>query len=271
MMRFVRSHRLSPCVGTLLLVQCGVFSDPEPSQEGTGSSTGTPAETGGADTDTNPGETQGTQETGGTTGADTTTGESGPSGSDDDGSDESGDVLPSVGVRVFPRFMLEPLPAVVTLDAGPEPDPDIPPIMCLFDDEGGGYLCPTETLEGPDAQISVEREGFEPAARTVAWEPEAIVPIDVHLMVEGSSGGVWSECVGLETVETCSAVCEAQTSTCSPASCLTGDDDNPLATVSLFSSADCSDVPLADLAAACQPWEVETTQDAIAVRCCCVE
>lgn len=258
-MKRVSIGRMFKSAGLFLLAGCGVFSDPPEAQDtdagDSSTTTGAPSTAGDAET------TDGT--TGAQTSGDSTTG--GAADGSDDGAPEE---LPDVGVRVFPRFMLEPVSAVVTIEV--DPDPDVAPIPCTFDPMDGGYLCGTEALPTSEVRIVVERDGFDPAARTVDWVPDTIVPLDVHLMIEGGTGGTWSTCVGLDVLEDCATVCQSDAQSCSPANCLTGDEADPLATVELFSSADCSDAPLARAAMACQPWELDAPPEAVAARCCCV-
>ena len=165
---------------------------------------------------------------------------------------------PDEGFRVFPKYLLQDVPAIVTLEVEGEPLP------CPVDPVEGGYLCDTSEAPGPFGQLSVARDGFALATRMPEL-PNTLVPLDVHLYVEGGPSGIWSECVPAAAFSSCTEVCEAQMLGCAPASCATQDPLEPVATLLAWSDAACVE-PLGAAASSCE--------DALppgegSVQCCC--
>lgn len=190
-------------------------------------------------------------------------------GSDADGTDssdpttegETGPPPPSEGFRVFPKFMLEPIPAVVTIEVDQEP------VACELDgDPEGGYVCDASPLGSTWAMIRVDRSGFETATRTPDIDPNQITDLEVHLVVEGGPAGVWSACLDAANVASCDVVCEAEMSSCAVTSCETSNVEWPIATMQTFADLECA-VELDSLASRCD--ELPVSQDTVAVRCCC--
>lgn len=170
---------------------------------------------------------------------------------------------PSTGFRVFPKFMLESIPAIVTIEI------DQDPMTCELDgDPGGGYVCDASDEMSAQATIRVDRNGFETAIRHPEISVNQISALDVHLAVEGGATGVWSACTAAAGVVSCDVVCEAQMSTCAVASCDTGQPEFPIATVQTFDDLECL-VAVDDLAPAC---DVLPIMEAVkAIRCCCAD
>ena len=202
-----------------------------------------------------PGITDGTGTTG--SGADTGVGET--TGVTEDPPDE--------GFRVFPKYMLQAVQAVVTMVAEGE-DEAVP---CPADPlEAGGYLCDTGPLSAADeVTIWVERDGFEPAQRAAVIEPLTLQTLEVHLSVEGGPTGLWSDCTSLDTFATCADVCAAGEMVCAPASCAVGEDSDALATSRVFGELECSDEGQFTATQACNAELPEPDMEAQAVRCCC--
>lgn len=165
---------------------------------------------------------------------------------------------PDEGFRVFPKYLLQDLPAIVTLDVEGEPMP------CPVDAVEGGYLCDTGEAPGPLALIRVARDGFALATRTPEL-PDTLVPLDVHLYVEGGPSGVWSECVAAAEFSSCTEVCEAQMLGCSPASCATQDPLEPVATLLAWADPACVE----PMGAAVTSCEDALSPAAGSVQCCC--
>jgi hypothetical protein len=178
----------------------------------------------------------------------------------DDGADTS--PLPGEGFRVFPRYRLHDVPAVVTVEVEQMPK------GCPADAVDGGYLCDTSEIGDDSVTINVKHDGFDPAVRHPMISPGQLVPLDVHLAAAGGPAGTWSDCVAAGSVEDCHEVCQLAEGQCVAASCATDDPEWPLATHETFDDADCASTPLDSLAAACgEPLPAET--DVVALRCCC--
>ena len=190
-------------------------------------------------------------------------------GSDDDGDEEeSGDdgpVIPIEGFRVFPKYMLVDVPAVVTIEENQVLQ------ECPLDDVDGGYLCDADALAGTFATIKVERDGFDPAVRNPEIETNQLVELDVHLNFEGGSTGTWSACVAAGEFETCDALCGNEMLVCTVADCDTEDLEWPLATRQDFAAEDCLDEPIESFAEACDVTLPEVGGTVASVRCCCAE
>ena len=168
---------------------------------------------------------------------------------------------PTTGFRVFPMFMLEPIPAIVTIEV------DQDPVTCELDgDPQGGYICDAGGVMDLQATIRVDRNGFETAVRHPEISPNSISEFDIHLAVEGGPTGVWSECTPAAGVTSCDVVCEAQMSTCEVVGCDTTQDEWPLATVQTFDDLECL-VELENLVPTCE--ELPITEAVKAMRCCC--
>jgi hypothetical protein len=90
---------------------------------------------------------------------------------------------PDEGFRVFPKYMLQDVQAVVTMvaEGGNEAVP------CPADTlQAGGYLCDTGPLfAAGGVSIWVERDGFEPAQRDAVIQALTVQVLEVHLSVEG--------------------------------------------------------------------------------------
>ncbi|MGH1347764.1 MAG: hypothetical protein ACRBN8_39785 [Nannocystales bacterium] len=199
-----------------------------------------------------------------TDGADTS-----ESGSDSvaDGTTGDPEAPPDEGFRVFPKYMLQDVQAVVTMVAEGEEEAIPCPADTLV---AGGYLCDTSPLFTADeVTIWVERDGFEPAQRAASIEALTLQLLEVHLSVEGGPTGVWSDCTSLDTFASCADVCAAAEMVCVPASCAVGEDSDALATSWAFGALDCTDEGLLAPTQSCNEELPEPSMDAQAVRCCC--
>lgn len=189
-------------------------------------------------------------------------------GSDDDGEDESGDdgpVIPVEGFRVFPKYMLVDVPAVVTIEENQVLE------ECPLDDIDGGYLCDADSLSGTFATIKVERDGFDPAVRNPEIDTNQLVELDVHLNFEGGATGSWSACAPAGDFDTCDALCGNEMLVCTVADCATEDLEWPVATRQDFAAEDCLDEPIESFAEACDVTLPEAGGTVASVRCCCAE
>ncbi len=177
------------------------------------------------------------------------------------------DAVPEEGFRVFPKYMLQDVQAVVTMVAEGEEDA----LPCPADpSEAGGYLCETSPLFPADeVTIWVERDGFEPAQRVASIEGLTVQLLEVHLSIEGGPTGFWSDCTSLDTFATCADVCAAGELVCIPASCAVDEDSDALATSRVF--ADLEFTVDGQLAAtqSCNAELPEPDPELQAVRCCC--
>ena len=183
---------------------------------------------------------------------------------DGDGDGETGELPPTEGFLIYPKVLLQDASAVVSIESnGVVPEP------CPLSDEGG-YLCDADGLVGPTATVRVERSGFEPAVRQPMIQFNQIIPVDVHLLVEGAEFGTWSACAPIDQHLDCAAVCETMLGVCFAAGCETEDPETPVATMQTFSTMDCSDrAPFDHLANSCHVELAGGTVAAAAVRCCC--
>ncbi|PRQ03938.1 hypothetical protein [Enhygromyxa salina] len=187
--------------------------------------------------------------------------------------DTSGDTdiptpAPTEGFRVSPKFMLQAVAAIVTIEAD---DGTGSPIACELDDAPeGGYVCDAAQLPGPSATLRVDRDGFDGAVRVAEILPNQIQALDVHLVVEGGPTGAWSACVGAAEFDSCAVVCEQQQLGCAVTSCPTDQPQWPVATLETFSSVECADPLeslLESLASSCESMPL--SPDVASLRCCC--
>lgn len=189
-------------------------------------------------------------------------GDTGETG-DGDG-DGDGDPPPTQGFRVFPKFMLQDLPAVVTIDLD-----GVTSSPCELDEAAeGGYVCDAGSLQvNSVATVSVEKDGFISAVRHPTVTFHQIVPLEVHLAVEGGPTGVWSPCVVAGELETCADLCAAFESSCAVTSCATDQEEWPIATYETFADADCT-MPIESLAQACES-SLSLDGTVGSLHCCC--
>lgn len=186
-----------------------------------------------------------------------TSDESGESGTD------GGEPLPIEGFRVFPKFMLQDVAAIVTIETA-----GLPAEPCVLDDAPeGGYLCDAEDLPGTVATIRVEKDGFDSAVRNPEIQAYAITPLEVHLAAWGGPTGTWSACTAAGEFQTCAELCAAEQLGCAVTSCATESVDSPIATFETFTGPNC-DLVLESLAAACDQ-SLPLAGQAESLRCCC--
>lgn len=179
------------------------------------------------------------------------------------GSDDDGDQPPTRGFRVFPKFMLQDVAGVVTIDLGGPT-----PLACELDDVEGGYVCDADSLASHSiATITVDKDGFASAVRHPQVPFNQIVPLEVHLAVEGGPTGVWSECQAIGEFGTCEQLCGALQSSCAAASCATADPEWPVASYETFADPECT-TPIDSVVASCES-ELPLTGSSVALRCCC--
>ncbi len=190
-----------------------------------------------------------------------------------DGDDEvgessgtTGEPEPSEGIRVFPRYQLVDVAAVVTVEAEAEgggPAQTCPP------DPGseGGYLCDTLSLGAAMVVVRVERDGFESVARSESRPIGYVDSLAIHLVPLGGPLGTWSACVLPDAFANCDEVCAAETKTCKPTSCASGDPNEPIATVLGYEGSECLDPPSRVEAQACSSGPPAAFTDSL--RCCC--
>lgn len=181
-------------------------------------------------------------------------------------SSESGDEPePSEGIRVFPRYQLVDVPAVVTIE---DAEAGAAPQSCPADTGSeGGYLCDTLTLAASNLIVRVERDGFEPVALAKSRPFGYVDTHAVHLVPIGGPLGVWSACVLRDAFANCDEVCAAEATTCTPTSCATGDPNEPIATVLGYEGSECVDPPSRIEAQACSSGPPAAFTDSL--RCCC--
>lgn len=174
---------------------------------------------------------------------------------------------PDEGFRVFPKYMLQDVQAVVTMLAEGAEEA----VPCPADTlQAGGYLCDTSPLSTADeVTIWVERDGFEPAQRDATIEPLTLQSLEVHLSIEGGPTGVWSDCTSLDLFATCADVCAAGEMVCAPASCAVGEDSDALATSRVFGDLECGGDGEFAATQSCNAELPEPDMDVQAVRCCC--
>lgn len=190
-------------------------------------------------------------------------------GADSVADDTTGEVdtAPEEGFRVFPKYMLQDVQAVVTMVAEGMEDA----VPCAADTlAAGGYLCDTGPLSPADeVTIRVERDGFEPAERDALIEAQTLEELEVHLSIEGGPTGLWSDCTLLDMFATCADICATADMACAPASCAVGEDSDALATARIFGDLDCVEGGELAEVQSCNAELPEATAEAAAVRCCC--
>lgn len=198
-----------------------------------------------------------------TTGADSTAGGETVAG----GTTGEPNVEPDEGFRVFPKYMLQDVQAVVTMVAEGEEEA----VPCPADpSEAGGYLCDTSpVVAAGEVTIWVERDGFEPAQRVATIEGLTVQQLEVHLSIEGGPTGFWSDCTGLDTFATCADVCAAGELVCIPASCAVDEDSDALATSRVFADLECTEDGQLAATQSCNTELPEPDAEIQAVRCCC--
>jgi hypothetical protein len=181
----------------------------------------------------------------------------------DGDSTETGDDPPvSEGIRVYPRYQLVDVSAVVSVEdavAGV-------PTSCPLDGQGS-YFCDTIDLAASDVIVRVERDGFEPEVRGLARPYGYIDMLDVHLVPVGGPLGVWSACVVRDAYPDCDGVCGAETKTCLPTSCATEDPNAPVATELGYEGLECAGLPTRVEEQPCSSSHPAAFTDS--VRCCC--
>ncbi len=171
---------------------------------------------------------------------------------------------PSEGFRVFPKYLLQDVPAIVTIDG-----PDLDPAQCFLDPlDEGGYLCDTDELPGPTTTVYIERDGFEPTTRELEL-PSSLIDVEVHLSPEGGPTGTWSECVASDAFVTCEDVCTQAGLPCAPASCATEDPLSPIASSQAFATLECVDAPTSSLVLSCEAGLPAADELNVGLRCCC--
>lgn len=178
------------------------------------------------------------------------------------GDGDTGDPLPPrEGFRVLPKYLLQEVPAVVTIER------DAVQYECPLDAAPeGGYVCDATAMPAGPVTIMIERDGFDAAVRHPELVPESIVPLDVHLSPAGGPTGTWSGCVAADAFLTCGDVCSNEMLACVVASCATGQDEWPIATLATFSDAECV-VGSESFASTCN--DSLPVAPAPALRCCC--
>lgn len=182
----------------------------------------------------------------------------------DTGTDDGDELPPSQGFRVFPKFMLQDLSAIVIIELD-----GVTPLACELDDAPeGGYLCDASSLPaGAVATVIVEKDGFASAVRHPTLSYGQIIALEVHLAVEGGPTGVWSGCHAPGEFATCTELCASTQSSCAVTSCATTNPEWPIATYELFADAECL-TPLQGIAYACED-SLPLAGSVAALRCCC--
>jgi hypothetical protein len=181
------------------------------------------------------------------------------------GDDEGGDPQPTRGFRVFPKYLLHDVAAIVTIQGASGAFE-----ACELDAVEGGYVCDADALDhNTVATIDLRRDGFETALRHPLIPFSHILPLEVHLAVEGGPPGEWSPCVGLGEFATCADLCASVEAVCAATSCSTDDPEWPLATHQTFAASECAEEPLDSLASSCDA-ALPVAGAAASLRCCCV-
>ncbi|HVH99381.1 MAG TPA: hypothetical protein VM869_11735 [Enhygromyxa sp.] len=180
------------------------------------------------------------------------------------GTDDGDEPPPSQGFRVFPRFMLQDLSAIVTIELD-----WITPLPCELDGAPeGGYLCDASSLPaGGVATVMVEKDGFASAVRHPQLVDGQITTLEVHLAVEGGPTGVWSGCHLVGEFSSCEELCASTQSSCMVTSCATANAEWPIATYETFTDAECL-TSFASEAATCGE-SLPLSGSSVALRCCC--
>lgn len=186
---------------------------------------------------------------------------------DDEVGEDGEEPPPTEGFRVFPTYLLQSIPATVTIQAE-----GFNPAACeLADDGDGGYLCDTSQFPGPTATVLVDRDGFDQAKR----DPELpagnyFQDLEVHVAPEGGPPGIWSACAPIDTIESCGQLCGDEGDlVCAPTGCDHVDPENPLVTYQMFTTEDCSDEEPAGIVAACDEAPIDDQGVSLSIRCCC--
>lgn len=180
----------------------------------------------------------------------------------DTGNDTDDPEPPREGFRVFPRYLLQDVPAIVTVER------EAVAYECPLD-EGpeGGYVCDATAQPAGPVRITVERDGFDTAVRQPQLMPGQIPSLEVHLAPAGGATGTWSDCVSAAAFLTCGDVCSNQMLGCAVASCATGQEEWPIATLASFSDGECV-ATIENLVSTCSD-PLSAVAPAEAVRCCC--
>jgi hypothetical protein len=187
--------------------------------------------------------------------------ESSTSGDGDGDGDTGEPIPPREGFHVFPKYLLQDVPAVVTVER------DAVQYECPLDPASeGGYICDATALPAGPVTLTIERDGFDVAVRHPDLVPEVIVPIDIHLSPAGGPTGTWSACVPADGFLTCGDVCSNEMLACAVVSCATQQEEFPIATLATFGDAECV-VGSENIASNCS--EALPVAPAIALRCCC--
>lgn len=177
----------------------------------------------------------------------------------DTGTDTGDPEPPREGFRVFPRYLLQDVPAIVTVER------DAMQLECPLDG-GGGYVCDATAMPAGPVTITVERDGFDTAVRHPELVPEQIPTLEVHLSPAGGPTGTWSSCVAADAFLTCGDVCSNEMLGCVVASCATDQEEWPIATLATFSDGECV-ATYENLVSTCS--DALPVGPAEAVRCCC--
>jgi hypothetical protein len=182
----------------------------------------------------------------------------------DETTDTGEDPPPTQGFRVFPKFMVQDVPAIVTIELD-----GITPSTCELDDAPeGGYVCDAGVLpDGGIATIYVEKDGFEIATRHPQVLFNQIAPLDVHLMAAGAPTGVWSGCQAAGGFGSCADLCESFQNSCLVTSCATDEPEWPIATLQTYADAECT-VLLENLTSTCEE-PLPGADTVVALKCCC--
>ena len=187
-------------------------------------------------------------------------GEDGTTSTTGDGDGDEPDP-PRDGFRVFPKYLLIDVPAVVTVEREAvqyecplDPGPD------------GGYVCDATAQPAGPVTITIQRDGFDMAVRHPELVPYSIVPLDVHLAPAGGPTGTWSSCVAAGAFLTCGDVCTNEMLGCVVASCATDQAEFPIASLATFSDAECL-VSAENLTPTCS--DALPAAPALAMKCCC--
>ncbi|MFV8753279.1 hypothetical protein ACNOYE_22245 [Nannocystaceae bacterium ST9] len=182
----------------------------------------------------------------------------------DSGSGETGDPEPTEGIRVFPRYQLVDVAAVVSVEAQGGGTPTSCPAELGIE---GGYLCDTTTLGASTVIVRVERDGFEPYAIETASPIGYVDSIAAHLVPVGGPLGTWSACLLRDAYANCDEVCAAEAKTCVATSCASEDPSEPIATVLGYEGTQCAGAPSRVEAQACSSGPPAAFTDSL--RCCC--
>ena len=190
-------------------------------------------------------------------------GDSGTDGPDTDDPDTGEEPPPSQGLRVFPKFMLQAVPAIVTIASD-----GVSSSACELDPPDGGYVCDAGGMQsGSLATIEIERDGFEMAVRHPEVPFNQIIALDVHLAVAGGPTGEWSPCAIAGDFASCEDLCATFVGSCQVTSCATDQPEWPLATYETFTDAECG-APVESVALACD-GELPAAGVVGSLRCCC--